>query len=93
MKKTTIIILVVVAILLASLCGAAIYIAGQRTANSEPQRIFLPEGTSLDALCDTLHTNGILQEGIKTKIFNSQFSILNSKVTSPALSFEFYLLA
>ena len=80
MKKTTIIILIVAAVLAASLCGAAIYIAGQRTANSEPLRIFLPEGTTFDALCDTLHTNGILQEGIKTQIFNFQFSILNSKV-------------
>ena len=80
MRKTTIIILIVAAVLAASLCGAAIYIAGQRTANSEPLRIFLPEGTTFDALCDTLHTNGILQEGIKTQIFNFQFSILNSKV-------------
>ena len=54
MKKTTIIILIVVAVLIATLCSAAIYILNQRTDNSEAVRIYLPEGTTFDALCDSV---------------------------------------
>ncbi len=50
------------------------------TSNSEPRRIFLPEGTTHEALVDTLQANGILEEGLNTTVFNFQFSILKSKV-------------
>ena len=50
------------------------------TSNSEPRRIFLPEGTTHEALVDTLQANGILNEGLNTTVFNFQFSILKSKV-------------
>ena len=50
------------------------------TSNSEPRRIFLPEGTIHEALADTLQANGILNEGLNTTVFNFQFSILKSKV-------------
>lgn len=50
------------------------------TSNSEPRRIFLPEGTTHEALVDTLQANGILEEGLNTTVFNLQYSILKSKV-------------
>lgn len=50
------------------------------TSNSEPRRIFLPEGTTHEALADTLQANGILDEGLNTTVFNLQYSILKSKV-------------
>ena len=50
------------------------------TSNSEPRRIFLPEGTTHEALVDTLQANGILNEGLNTTVFNLQYSILKSKV-------------
>ena len=50
------------------------------TSHSEPRRIFLPEGTTHEALVDTLQANGILEEGLNTTVFNFQFSILKSKV-------------
>lgn len=50
------------------------------TSNSEPRRIFLPEGTTHEALVDTLQANGILNEGLNTTVFNFHFSILKSKV-------------
>ena len=50
------------------------------TSNSEPRRIFLPEGTTHETLVDTLQANGILNEGLNTTVFNFQFSILKSKV-------------
>lgn len=78
-KKKTIIlaslialILLVGIILLTTLCA--------KTRNTEPVRICLPEGTSHEALVDTLHTRGILEDGLNTRIFNSLFSILNSTV-------------
>lgn len=54
MKRTTIVILIAVAVLLASIFGAAIFTLNQRTANSEAVRIYLPEGTTFDALCDSV---------------------------------------
>lgn len=55
MKRTTIVILIAVAVLLASIFGAAIFTLNQRTANSEAVRIYLPEGTTFDALCDSVN--------------------------------------
>lgn len=51
MKKA---IIITAAVLVAAFCGAAIYIANQRTANSEAVRVCLPEGTTFDTLCDSL---------------------------------------
>lgn len=59
---------------------AALFLLNAKTKNAEPIRIYLPEGTTQETLVDTLHTHGILEEGLNTKIFNFQFSILNSKV-------------
>ena len=54
MKKTTTVILIITAVLTACLCGAAIHILNSRTANSEAVRIYLPEGITYDALCDSV---------------------------------------
>lgn len=51
MKKA---IIITVAVLIAAIAGSAVYIVNQRTANNEACRIYLPEGITFDALCDTL---------------------------------------
>ena len=51
MKKALIITL---SLLLVAVVGAAFYTLNQRTANDTPRRINLDEGTSYQALCDTL---------------------------------------
>jgi UPF0755 protein len=51
MKKALIITL---SMLLVAVVGAAFYTLNQRTANDTPRRINLDEGTSYQALCDTL---------------------------------------
>lgn len=51
MKKA---IIITAAVLVAAIGGAAVYIVNQRTANDEARRIYIPEGTTFDALCDTL---------------------------------------
>ncbi len=51
MKKA---IIITAAVLIAAIGGAAVYIVNQRTANNEACRIYLPEGITFDALCDTL---------------------------------------
>ena len=80
MKKKTIIILATLAVL-ALLGGLGLLVLlGSKTSNPEPVRINLPEGTTYEALCDSVHAGGILGDGLKTKIFNFQFSILKSKV-------------
>lgn len=80
MKKRTKIILAVIVTIVAIVAIVSILLLTAKTTNAEPRRIFLPEGTSQEALVDTLHAQGILEEGLNTKIFNYQFSILNSKV-------------
>lgn len=55
MKKSTTVILIVTSVLTACICGAAIHILNSRTANSEAQRIYLPEGTTFEALCDSVN--------------------------------------
>ena len=80
MKKRTKIILAVIVTIVAIVAIISILLLTAKTTNAEPHRIFLPEGTSQEALVDTLHAQGILEEGLNTKIFNFQFSILNSKV-------------
>jgi UPF0755 protein len=80
MKKRTKIILGILAALV--LLGLVVLLVNltAKTRNSEPTRIFLPEGTTQDALIDTLHVHGILEEGMNTTVFNFQFSILSSTV-------------
>ncbi len=80
MKRKTIIILIIVGVLLVLGAVAGSLFFGSKTHNTTPIRIYIPEGTSQEALVDTLQSLGILEEGLNTKIFNSQFSILNSKV-------------
>lgn len=80
MKKRTKIILAVIVTIVAIVAIISILLLTAKTTNAEPRRIFLPEGTTQEALVDTLHAQGILEEGLNTKIFNYQFSILNSKV-------------
>ena len=80
MKKRTKIILAVIVTIVAIVAIISILLLTAKTTNAEPHRIFLPEGTSQEALVDTLHAQGILEEGLNTKIFNFQFSIFNSKV-------------
>ena len=78
-KRTKIILVSLVILVILGLLGILLLVT-TKTANTEPRRIFLPEGTTQEALVDTLHARGILEEGLNTKIFNFQFSILNSKV-------------
>ena len=80
MKKRTKIILGILAALV--LLGLVVLLVNltAKTRNTEPTRIFLPEGTTQEALIDTLHVHGILEEGMNTTVFNFQFSILSSTV-------------
>ena len=78
-KRTKIILVSLVILVILGLLGILLLVTA-KTTNSEPCRIFLPEGTTQEALVDTLHAQGILEEGLNTKIFNFQFSILSSKV-------------
>ena len=52
--KKAIIIIVAIGIVVAIGAVAAMNILGRRTANSEAVRISLPEGTTFEALCDSL---------------------------------------
>lgn len=80
MKKRTKIILGLLATLV--LLGLVVLLVNltAKTRNTDPIRVFLPEGTTQEALIDTLHVHGILEEGMNTTVFNSQFSILSSTV-------------
>ena len=80
MKKKTIIILVSLALLVILAIVGLLIVLGNKTSNTQSVRIYLPEGTTQEALVDTLQVHGILEEGTNTKIFNLQSSILNSKV-------------
>jgi UPF0755 protein len=80
MKKKTKKILAIIATIVTLVAIASILLLTAKTRNAEPIRIYLPEGTTQEALVDTLHARGILEEGLNTKIFIFQFSILNSKV-------------
>ncbi len=61
MKKRTIIILVILVVL--GILGALglLTLRNARTANSEATRIYLPEGTTYEALCDTINSSFIIQ--------------------------------
>lgn len=78
MKKKTIVILVALVVLVSIVGLGALTILNSRTSNSEPVRINLPEGTTYEALCDSLDTHLVFNKGLNKRIFNLQFSILNS---------------
>ncbi len=54
MKRKTKIILIIILILLLLATLGLYSLLNSRTANSEPRRLFLPEGTTYQALCDSL---------------------------------------
>lgn len=54
MKRKTKIILIIILILLLLATLGLYFLLNSRTANSEPRRLFLPEGTTYQALCDSL---------------------------------------
>lgn len=80
MKKKTIVILVALVVLVSIVGLGALTILNSRTSNSEPVRINLPEGTTYEALCDSLDTHLVFNKGLNKRIFNLQFSILNSTI-------------
>ncbi len=80
MKRRTKIILAILALLVILALLGILTLLNAKTANSEPRRLNLPEGTTYEALCDSLQSNDILSPGLNAKLFHFQFSILNSKV-------------
>jgi len=52
-RKTKIILIIILTLLLLATLGLY-YLLNSRTTNSEPRRLFLPEGTTYQALCDSL---------------------------------------
>lgn len=52
-RKTKIILIIILTLLLLATLGLY-FILNSRTTNSEPRRLFLPEGTTYKALCDSL---------------------------------------
>lgn len=79
-EKKRIIIIVCVALLVILVALGLIIALGNKTANSQPERIYLPDGTTQEALVDTLRAHRIIGEGLEYKIFNVQCSIFNSKI-------------
>ncbi len=80
MKKKTIVILVAIVVLVSIVGLGALTILNSRTSNSEPVRINLPEGTTYETLCDSLDIHLVFNKGLNKRIFNLQFSILNSTI-------------
>ena len=79
-KKKRIIIVIALALLVVLLALGVLIGVGNKTANSQPERIYLPDGTTQEALVDTLRAHRIIGEGLEYKIFNIQCSIFNSKI-------------
>lgn len=52
-RKTKIILIIILTLLLLATLGLY-FLLSSRTTNSEPRRLFLPEGTTYQALCDSL---------------------------------------
>ncbi|MBR6899572.1 MAG: endolytic transglycosylase MltG [Bacteroidales bacterium] len=52
-RKTKIILIIILTLLLLATLGLY-FLLNSRTTNSEPRRLFLPEGTTYQALCDSL---------------------------------------
>ncbi|MBR6441322.1 MAG: endolytic transglycosylase MltG, partial [Bacteroidales bacterium] len=87
MKKRLIILAVIAAIGIIVTVGA-LSLVGTRTTNSEPVRLNLPENTTYEALCDSLHAQHIITPGLNTHIFNFLFSTFKSKVRSGSYLIE-----
>ncbi|MBP5341744.1 MAG: endolytic transglycosylase MltG [Bacteroidales bacterium] len=87
MKKRLIILAVIAAIGIIVTVGA-LSLFGTRTVNSEPVRLNLPENTTYEALCDSLHAQHIITPGLNTHIFNFLFSTFKSKVRSGSYLIE-----
>ncbi len=79
-KKKKIIIVIALALLVVLLALGVLIGVGNKTANSQPERIYLPDGTTQKALVDTLRAHRIIGERLEYKIFNIQCSIFNSKI-------------
>lgn len=79
-EKKRIIIIVCVALLVILVALGLIIALWNKTANSQPERIYLPDGTTHEALVDTLRAHRIIGEGLEYRIFNIQCSIFNSKI-------------
>lgn len=79
-KRTKIILLSLLGFVVLAIAGGAFTIYTHRTCNEEPVRIYLAEDVSQEGLVDTLQAHGILKEGLNSRLFHLQFSILNSKV-------------
>ena len=79
-KRKKIIILVILGVLVILVALGLLIALGNKTANTQPERIYLPEGITQEVLVDTLQAHHILDNGLESRIFNLQFSILNSKI-------------
>lgn len=79
-KKKKIIVVIALALLIVLLALGVLIGVGNKTANSQPERIYLPDGTTHEALVDTLRAHRIIGEGLEYNIFNVQCSIFNSKI-------------
>lgn len=79
-KKKKIIVVIALALLIVLLALGVLIGVGNKTANSQPERIYLPDGTTHEALVDTLRAHRIIGEGLEYRIFNVQCSIFNSKI-------------
>ena len=55
-RKTKIILIIILTLLLLATLGLY-FLLNSRTTNSEPRRLFLPEGTTYQALCDSLNAS------------------------------------
>lgn len=58
MKRKTKILLAILALLATTAILGAVILLSTKTSNTEPRRLYLPEGTTLEALCDSLDASG-----------------------------------
>lgn len=72
MKKHTIALIIIILALLAGCIAGALGLR-QPTANGDPCRLYLPDSTNRDALCDSLVADGVLHS---TKAFRLVASLL-----------------
>lgn len=79
-KKKKIIVVIALALLIVLLALGVLIGVGNKTANSQPERIYLPDGTTHEAFVDTLRAHRIIGEGLEYRIFNVQCSLFNSKI-------------
>ncbi len=70
MKKHAIVLLLIVLAVLAGCLAGALGLR-QPTANGDACRLYLPDGTSRDALCDTLVADGVLHSTTAFRLVSS----------------------